>query len=255
MVLAVKIGNTTVALGGFEDDRLVFSASIETRRESQPVDFAASILSVLSLYQVSDQQISGAAISSVVPSLTHTVYQGLELLGISQILVVSSGTKTGLKIKKQNSNLGTDFVCMAVGAMNDYPLPCMIVSLGTATVFFGIDETGCLLGTSITAGVRISMEALHRYTSKLPETELEAPHQLMGGNSADSIKSGIIYGTASMVDGMCARYREELGAGAPCIVTGQYAASILPYCKGEYQYDETLLLRGLYRIYRRNTDS
>lgn len=189
----------------------------------------------------------------MVPAVTDGIKKALEHLEIQNILTVSSGTKTGLKIKKQNSNLGTDFVCMAVEVMHSYPLPCVLVSLGTATTFCAVDAEGCFLGTSIAPGIELSLQALKSYTSRLPETELEAPKKLLGGNTADSIKSGLIYGTASMVDGMCQRYQDEWDTPAACVVTGRYAPVILPYCQKEYQYDETLLLKGLYRIYCRNS--
>lgn len=256
MRLAVKIGNSRISIGGFEGDcgNLVFSASIETRKKATAYEYANSFTQILSLHHVSRQQLEGGIICSVVPLLTTEMKKALQLICRGSVLIVSSGTKTGLNIRKHNGNLGADFVCMAVAAVRQYPLPGIVVSLGTATTFSAIDREGCFLGTSITAGIQTALTALWEYTAKLSEIEIEPPSEkrIYGTTTADSMKSGLIYGTASLVDGMCRRYQRELGEQSSIIITGEYAEVILPYCETDYYYDKDLLLRGMDFIYCKN---
>lgn len=253
MVFALNIGNTIITLGGFEEDCISFTASISTRKTATAYEYANSIVQILSLHGVAPGQVEGAIVSSVVPMLTAVLKQSLELLCQCRVLVVSAGVKTGLNIKvSQSTNLGTDFVCNAVSAVKYHPLPCAVFSLGTATTVCAIDQKGQLLGTSIMAGVQTSLEGLCDRAVRLPQISLEAPNSLIGTNTFDSMQSGFIFGTASMIDGMGKRYAQILGENTTFVITGQYAKSILPYCENTYVYDEHLLLKGLYVIYRKN---
>ncbi len=252
MILAVKIGNTTISVAGFEDDHICFSASIETRKSATIYEYTNCFAQMMSFYQISVKEISGIAIASVVPILTNVICQAWKRLNNVSILVVDTGVKTGLNIKKHHMNMGTDLICSAVAATKLYTLPCIVISLGTATTFTAIDQQGCFLGTSITAGLQTSLTALLDNTAKLSEVELDAPNTLVGTSTVDSIKSGLIYGTASMIDGMYQKYQAILEEKATAILTGQYADMILPFCEKQYVYDEFLLLKGLHIIYQKN---
>ena len=134
-----------------------------------------------------------------------------------------------------------------------YKMPCIIVDLGTATKFSVLDKDSYFLGVSILPGVNISLDALSRSTAQLPHIEFENAYNVIGTNSIDSMRSGIVFGTASMIDGMIERLNEELGEKATVIVTGGIAQNIVSHCKSEIILDENLLLYGLNDIYNKNT--
>lgn len=253
MVLTVNIGNSVLSTAVFEEDRLLYAASIETRKKATSFDYADIFLRLLGFYQIGAEQLKGAIISSVVPSLTDTVKKAVELLGSCKVLEVTPGIKTGLNIKgNRNVNLGADLVCTSVAAVRKYPMPCVVVSLGTATTFSFLDQNGCLLGTSITAGMEISADSLRQHGVRLPEIGMEQPEQLVGTTTSESMKSGLFYGTASMIDGMCRRYEQETGEPVTRVLSGRYAEAILPFCEDLYKHEPNLLLEGLYYIYQKN---
>lgn len=253
MILAVNIGNSTINLGGFQGEQLCFRFSVSTRPKATAFEYAGSFAQGVSFCGKPVGECSGAVIASVVPILTGEVKKAVELAFGCEALVVSPGVKTGLNIKVNNAlNLGTDLVCAAVAASRLYPHPCVIFSLGTATTLTALDATGSLLGTSIMAGVQISLEALREHAACLPQISLQAPSSLIGIHTVDSMKSGLIYGTASMLDGMGKRYAEQLGEDTVFIATGRYASEIIPYCESSFILDEDLLLKGLNLIYHKN---
>lgn len=253
MIFTLSIGNSTINMGGFEDDRNIFTASISTFRKLTSYEYANSISQILKLHNISKNKIAGAIISSVVPMLTNILKETLELLFSCKILVLSSGIKTGLNIKYRNSKeLGSDFVCNAVATLNQYETPCIVFSLGTVTTACVIDEDGVLLGTSIMAGLQMSLDALCNNTARLPEIGIEIPTELIGKSTIDAMNSGLIYGTASMLDGMVNKYSKLFTNNPNVVVTGRYAKYILPFCDRKYNYDENLNLKGLNLIYKKN---
>ncbi|MGN0689156.1 MAG: type III pantothenate kinase, partial [Oscillospiraceae bacterium] len=193
--------------------------------------------------------------STVVPPLMPVLKDAIKKLLKCKVLVVSSGIKTGLNIKIDDpAILGADLVCGAVGAMAKYPLPLIIFDMGTATTISAIDRNGCFLGGTIFPGVKVSLRALSSVAAQLPDinTELNGM-SVIGKNSIDSMKSGIVFGTASMIDGMIERYKAELGDDATVIATGGIAPSIVMHCKSDIIVDENLLTDGLLIIYKKNT--
>lgn len=253
MVLTVNIGNTVISVGGFKEDHICFTASIETRKKASSFEYANSFLQLFSLFGVKREDFQGAALSSVVPVLTETLKDALNLILKREVLVVSSGVKTGLNIRgNRNVNLGTDLVCTAVGALKKYSAPCVIVSFGTATTFIALDQKGAFLGTAIAPGIQTSLEALREKAARLPEIELNTPNDLIGTDTAQSMRSGIFFGTACMCDGMCTRFSQLLGGNTTFVATGRYAKKVLPLCRETFEYDEYLLLKGLNQIYHKN---
>lgn len=253
MIFTLSIGNSTINMGCFEDDRNIFTASISTFRKLTSYEYANSISQILKLHNISNCEIEGAIISSVVPVLTNTLKETLEFLFSCKVLVLSSGIKTGLNIRYKNSReLGSDFVCNAVATLSKYKTPCVIFSLGTVTTACVIDENGVLLGTSIMAGLQMSLDALCTNTARLPEIGIEKPTELIGQSTIDAMSSGLIYGTASMLDGMVDKYSKLFSQELNVVVTGRYTKYVLPYCERKYIYDENLNLRGLNLIYKKN---
>lgn len=254
MVLTVDVGNTNIVLGGFEKDELVFVSRLQTNRNKMSDEYAIEFDAILHFYKCSPEMFDGAIISCVVPPLIQTLKTAISRLLNCKVMTISPGTKTGLNIKIENpAILGADLVCGAVCAVQKYPLPCIIIDLGTATKFSVLDKDGNFLGVSILPGVMISLEALSANTAQLPHIDFAECGDVIGKNSPDSMRSGIVYGTASMIDGMIERINAELGQKAAVVATGGVASNIIPYCKSEIAIDQNIVLYGVKRIYDRNT--
>lgn len=254
MVLTIDIGNTNIVLGEWNENELQFISRINTDKHMTADSYACQFKSVLELYNVDLTQIEGSIISSVVPEVTYNVTFSIEKLTGKKPLVVGPGIKTGLDIRIDDpSELGSDIVVDAVAVMAKYPKPIVFFDMGTATTVCVIDEKGCYLGGAIMPGVRTGMDALSEHASQLPHIGIEAPKDIIGRNTIDSMKSGAVFATASMIDGMSARIEERLGKKASIVATGGNSRHIVPYCRCGVVYDGNLLLDGLIRIYRKNT--
>lgn len=254
MVLAVEIGNTHISLGGFDGDDCKFVAPIATAPKRIGVEIAWELKGVFSLFGLQANQFHAAIVGSVVPTMTAAVIQALSLLGIEQVLSLSSGVRTGVNIKtEQPRKLGSDLVANAAWALSNALFPCVVVDLGTATTFTVLDQTGALIGTAICAGVDISLDALKRQTEQLTHVMLQTPkHGVLGHNTEEAIKAGAVFGTASMVDGMLLRYTEELGTQPHVLITGGAAEPIVPYLRTPHRLEPYLTLRGLHWIWKKN---
>lgn len=255
MILTVDAGNTNIVLGGFENDKQLFLSRIATQTALMPDEYAVKFSEILSLYGYSASDIEGAAISSVVTPLTPAFKEAVKRLSDCTVVTVGPGIKTGVNIKIDDpAALGADLVCGAVGAMEKYDPPCVIFDLGTATTISAIDRNRFFLGGSIIPGVKVSLKALSSAAAALPDINTElSGNVLIGTNTVDSMKSGSIIGTASMMDGMAIRYKEAVGQDAAVIATGGLAPVILPYCREKFILDETLLIEGLYSLYKKNS--
>ena len=254
MIFTVDAGNTNIVIGGFENEKLLFTSRIATQTALMADEYAVKFNEILSLYGYSSSGIEGAIISSVVTPLTPVLKSALSRLTSRKIITVGPGIKTGVNIRIDDpAVLGADLVCGAVGAMEKYDPPCIIFDLGTATTISAIDRGRFFLGGSIIPGVKISLKALSATAAALPDINTELTgNVLIGTNTVDSMKSGSIIGTASMMDGMAIRYKEVIGEDASVIATGGLASSIVPHCREKFILDETLLLDGLYSLYKKN---
>ncbi len=257
MIFAVDIGNSNIVIGLMDDSRkVVFSGRIQTDRQKTKEEFMIDLKTMLDIYEVSAEGVRGGIISSVVPALTDVVRDGMTMLTGVTPLVVGSGIKTGIKIATDHpASLGTDLVVDAVAAAEEYPGPLVVFDMGTATTCSVIDEKRVYLGTMIMPGIRISQDALTERTSQLPYIRFEKPKHIIGKNTIESMQSGLLYGNASVIDGLIERIEEELGRAVTALATGGIAGMILPYCRKKVIYDDTLLLRGLWYIYHKNAKS
>jgi type III pantothenate kinase len=257
MILTIDIGNSNITIGAYcaEEEQRLFLSRIGTDRKKMPDEYAIMINSILRLYGHRAEDLEGAIISSVVPPLSATLKSAILRLKDMRILTVGPGIKTGLNILLDNpAQLGADLVCVSVAAMEKYPLPSIVLDMGTATTISALDRGGNFVGGSIIPGVRISLEALTSRTAQLPQIELDCPpRSVIGSNTIDCMKSGVMYGTAGMIDGIIRRYRAELGDDLTVIATGGLSAPITRLCENEVIQDENLLLDGLYLLYRKNT--
>lgn len=253
MILTIDIGNTNIVLGGFADDELTFVARISTDISKTEDEYATKIRSVLALHGVEKTELKGAIISSVVPPLNVVMKKAVEYVYDVTPLMVGPGIKTGINIKCDNpSTVGADLICACVAAHHIYGSPSLIIDMGTATKMMVMDKTGAFIGVSIIPGVQIALEALSGGTAQLPQISLEAPSSVIGKNTVDCMRSGVVFGNASMLDGMIDRFCEELGETLPVYATGGLASTIVTHCKHQIQFDDYLLLKGLNILYKKN---
>lgn len=254
MLLTVDIGNTNIKVGAWDGDRLVFVSRMHTNILRTTDEYAVQLLDVFRLNECNSTQFDGAILSSVVPPLSSVFQRAVEyVIQSKRVFHVSPGLKTGLNIKiDAPATLGADLVAAGVAAVSKFPLPCAFISFGTATSIFCIDGDANFIGGTVSPGVNISLEALSLRTAQLPHISLDEPGPIIGKNTVESMKSGIVYGTAAMIDGMIARIREEMEADVKVVAFGGIASSIAKYCREEIVLDDNLVLEGLKIIYHKN---
>lgn len=254
MLLAADVGNTNITLGVFEEETLKFTARLATDTKLTGDQYAIAVKDVLALNGVGSFDIEDAVICSVVPSVTTALTAAISKLFSIVPLIIGPGVKTGLNIKIDNpGQLGADLVAGAVAALHEYTMPCVVIDMGTATTISVLDENGSFLGGSIAAGVRLTLKALATNTAQLPEISISAPQKVIGTNTADCMRSGLIFGAASMLDGLLGRIEEELDMNVTVVATGGLSREVIPLCKKDIIYNENLLLDGLRYIYEKNT--
>lgn len=253
MLLAIDIGNTNIVIGGIKDDKIAFEARIATDRIKTSDQYGVEIKNMLSLFDVTAADIEDCIISSVVPPVFNSVRTGIIKVIGKPPLVVGPGIKTGLNIQMDTpSQVGSDRIVIAVAALAEYKPPLTLLDLGTATTIEVVGEGNTYLGGCIIPGVRISLEALTSRTAQLPGINLDQPKRVIGKNTVDCMRSGVMYGAASMLDGMLDRVEEELGYKTTVIATGGMAPFVVPLCKREIIVERDLLLKGLNILYKKN---
>ena len=253
MILAIDIGNTNIVLGGMEGDEILFEARMATDTIKTSDQYCAELKTMLDLFGVSAQEIEGSIVASVVPPVLNSFRTAIRKLTGKSCLVVGPGLKTGLNILIDNpAQTGADLVAGAVAALREYQPPLIVVDMGTATTISVLDQNGSLIGGCVCPGVKISLEALTSRTALLPGISLDQPKKAIGRNTIDCMRSGIMLGTASMLDGMIARMEAELGVKTTVILTGGIGKFILPLCSTQMIYDEDLLIKGLAALYQEN---
>ncbi|MBQ7033189.1 MAG: type III pantothenate kinase [Clostridia bacterium] len=253
MILAIDIGNTNIVLGGFVEDTLSFVARIATDTKKTEDEYAAVIRSVLSIHEVGKQEIRGAIIASVVPPLNTVMKKAVRIVYGVEALLVGPGIKTGINIHCDNpATVGADLICACAGAHHIYGSPSLVIDMGTATKIMLVDKTGTFCGASIIPGVNIGLRALSGGTAQLPQISLEAPKSVIGKNTVDCMRSGVVFGNACLIDGMIDRFCEEVGEKLQVLATGGLAPTIIPHCRHEILLDEHMVLKGLYILYTKN---
>lgn len=253
MILAVDVGNTNIVIGCCKENKIEFVERLSTDPNATVLEYAISFKNVLELYGIGQENIDGAIISSVVPSVTLTIKSAIKKIVNVDSMVIGPGLKTGVNITLDNpAQLGSDLVVDAAAGIAEYHLPLIIFDMGTATTVSVIDENKNYLGGMIIPGVNVSLNAMISQTSQLPRISLEPPKRIIGKNTIECMKSGILYSTAASLDGIIDRVESELGKKATVVATGGLAGSIIPHCTKKIILDDELLLKGLIVIYNKN---
>lgn len=254
MILTVDIGNTNIKVGAWDKDELVFVSRLQTNPLRTGDEYAISLLDILRLYNYNASQFDGAILASVVPQLSLPLRNAVRsVIQSRRVFLVSPGIKTGLGIKIDDpATLGADIVAACVAVIAKYPLPCIIASLGTATAILAVDEAGNYLGGSFAPGVQISLEALASNAAQLPHIGLDEPGAVIGTNTMEAMKSGVVYGNAAMLDGIIGRMKAELGGQPTLVACGGVAPFIVKHCREQIVVDDDLVLEGLKLLYFKN---
>lgn len=253
MLLAIDIGNTNLVIGCFDKDAIVFKARIATDKTRTSDQYGVEIKNMMEAYGVHVSDIDDCIISSVVPPVFNSVRTGVIKVIGKQPMVVGPGLKTGLNIHMDVPSLvGSDRIVIAVAALAEYKAPLILMDLGTATTIEVVEPENKYLGGVIFPGVRISLDALTSRAAQLPGISLDKPKHVIGKNTVDCMRSGMMFGTAAMIDGLVERIESELGHPSTLIATGGMAQFITPLCKHDIILEKDLLLKGLNIIYKKN---
>ena len=256
MILTIDIGNSNIVLGGVEGKEISFEARLRTDATKTSDEYCIDLKMILDVYGVSAANIEGAIIASVVPQVLNSLQTAVKKLTGKTALVVGPGLKTGLNIQIENpAQTGADLVVGCVAALREHKAPMIIIDMGTTTTMIVLDKNSAMIGGCIMPGVKISMDALTDRTALLPGLQLDQPKKAIGRNTIDCMRSGIMMGSACMIDGMIDRMEAELGYETTVIATGGIAKFVLPMCKKKIIYDKDLLVKGLATLYRENKRS
>ena len=253
MILAIDIGNTNIVLGCMDGKKRYFTERLSTNKTKMEMEYAIDIRMIMDINGVSPEEIEGAIISSVVPPLTKIIQEALYKIIKKEALVVGPGIKNGMNLLMDHpAQIGRDLIAVAVGGIAEYKLPLAIFDLGTATTLCVVDEKKNYIGGMIMPGIKTSLNALAENASQLKEIDLEPPRRVIGKNTTECMRSGMIYSNAAAIDGIIDRVEEELGQTVTVVATGGLADLIVPFCRRKVLLDKDLLLKGLWVIYNKN---
>ena len=253
MLLAIDIGNTNIVIGCIQDDKILFEARIATDRTRTSDQYGVEIKNMLEAFGVKKEELRDCIISSVVPPVFNSVRTGVIKIIGKQPIVVGPGLKTGLNIQvDMPSQVGSDRIVIAVAALAEYEAPLILMDLGTATTIEVVEPGNVYMGGVIIPGVKVSVDALTSRAAQLPGISLDQPKHVIGKNTVDCMRSGIMYGTAGMIDGIVDRMEEELGHKSTLVATGGMAQFVTPLCKHDIILEKDLLLKGLNILYKKN---
>ena len=255
MLLCIDIGNTNIMLGLYENETLGPHWRLATDHERMPDEFAVQFLNLLAYAQVQPAQISGVAIASGVPTLTTRWCEVCNRYLNIDPLVVNSSMETGLTILYDSpASVGADRIVDAMAAYRLYGGPLCIVDFGTATTFEAITARGEYLGGAIAPGIGIAADALAQRAARLPKVDIARPPAAIGRNTVHAMQSGLFFGYVSLIEGMVARFKSELGAETRVIATGGLAPIMADATQAIDVVTPWLTLDGLRMIYEMNTD-
>ncbi len=253
MLLTIDVGNSNIKFGVYDGEELHRIIKLSTDSHKTADEFAVELYTLFQVYSVDSFAIDSCIICSVVPRITKRLKAAVKSVTGIDALVVGPGIKTGVNICIDDpATLGADLVVACAGAQSMFPVPCIVISMGTATAMFAIDKDKRMLGGTIAPGVSISLDALTSHGALIPSIALNAPQNIIGKNTDDSIRSGVVIGTACMIDGMIDKIEKEIGEKCTVVATGGIAPMIVNNCSHKIVLKDDLILEGLRIIYEKN---
>jgi len=243
MILAIDIGNTNITAGIFRDKRLV--AKVKTPSHASYL-YARSLRKLLKSAGLTSADVGSVVISSVVPLVLGRLVVELGRMAFRRSCIIGRDVKAPIRNMYRNKDeVGQDRLVNALAAKALYGAPAVIVDFGTAITFDIVSARGDYLGGLILPGIKMSLESLHRKTALLPRVELKPATSIIGKDTVNSMRGGILFGLGAMCDGLVSRYRKMLGKRLKVIATGGNAGLIKRYTKSIQIVDEDLTLKGL----------
>jgi type III pantothenate kinase len=251
MILALDVGNTNITVGVFDGEDLRFVSRMATDASRMEDQYAIELRDILHLYGVRRANITGAVLSSVVPKLTGYLSHAVEkLFSVTPLVVDYQAVKEFFSIGiTRPETTGPDLIAGCMGAKARFSYPCIVVDMGTATTLAVLDREGVMVGGAIVPGVGVSLDALTSRAALLSSVSLDTPAHVVGRDTAECLQSGVLFGAAALLDGLCDRMEEELGYPCRVIATGGLAGLVVEHCRRKVEYSDTLLLDGLKAIY------
>jgi type III pantothenate kinase len=252
MLLVIEVGNTNTKIGVYDGTRLLTSWRLTTRREQTADEYGIFFETLLRTRGIAAAQISGVAISNVVPPVQQTLeWMTEKYFGVTPF-TVEPGADAGMPLAIDNPReLGSDRVVKSVAAIAIYGPPLIVIDLGTATTFDCVNARGEFIGGAISPGITTAMDALVQRAARLYRVELVRPKEAIGRNTVTNIQSGVVYGYAGLVDGIVDRMKVEMGEDTKVIATGGHAALIADVARSVQHVNEDLGLEGLRMLYER----
>lgn len=256
MLLAVDIGNTNIVLGLYDGTRLLHTFRIASARARTADEYGVLLYQLAQQRHIDTTCIDGTIVASVVPPLTEVLINALRMTFAREPLVVGPGLKTGMSVLYENPReVGADRIVNAVAAYERARAPLIVVDFGTATTFDCVSAAGEYLGGVIVPGILVSLDGLLASAAKLTRIEVAEPPRVLGRNTTHALQSGIIFGYASMVDGLIEKLAAELDTNMAVFGTGGLAPLVAKHTKSIREVCPDLTLEGLRLIYERNRRS
>ena len=253
MNICIDVGNSTIGIGAFKENKLVERMVINTDPRFTEDEFYQLFKRPLAIVNSGKERIDNVIFSSVVPQVNVPLLSALRKLIDVEPILIGPGTKTGLSIKVDNPlEIGNDLIADLVGAKEKYGYPCIIADLGTASKILVLDKNGTFISCLIMPGLTLSAESLSNKAALLPEVSLIAPKSVIAKNTLGAMNAGIVYGHADMILGLINRLENEIGYPCKHILTGGGATYIKEIFKDNFIYDKDLNLDGLNIIINKN---
>ena len=254
MIFAFDVGNSHIVIGMVEDGRVQYTVRFHTDPRETATEYIIKLRQITDFYSLDPTAFEGSILSSVVPRVTEPLKTAVEKLTGKRVMVVGPGIKTGLNLRADEpGSVAADLIVGSVAASACYGAPAIVVDMGTATTLTVVDKNNCFRGGAIVPGVKLSYGALSAGASLLPDVSILRPKKVVGSNTVDCMRSGAVYGTAAMIDGMTGRIEAELGYPCTVVATGSLAKEIIPCCsRPGIIVDNELLLKGLWTLFQKN---
>ena len=254
MIFAFDVGNSHIVIGMVEDGKVQYTIRFHTDPRETATEYIIKLRQITDFYGLDPTAFEGSILSSVVPRVTESLKTALEALIGRRAMVVGPGIKTGMNLRvDEPGSVAADLIVGGVAASAYYGTPAIVVDMGTATTLTVVDKNNCFRGGAIVPGIKLGYNALSAGTSLLPDVSILPPKKVVGSNTVDCMRSGAVFGTAAMIDGMIARMEAELGYPCTVVATGSLAADVIPCCtRPGIIVDGELLLRGLWKLYEKN---
>ena len=257
MILAIDMGNTNTVIGGIDEEKTYFIERVTTDQNRTDTEYAVAIKNVLEMHQIHSDSHRGrhSFLCGSPPLKFHYTCGAVEKARrrLPPFWWVPASRPASISLWTTPKTVGSDMIVDVVAASHEHPLPLVVIDMGTATTLSVADKHGNYIGGVILPGLRVSLNSLSGKTAQLPYISLEVPDKVIGKNTIDCMRAGIIFSNVDMIDGILDRMEKELKETPTVIATGGLARFITPLCRHRIIYDDALLLKGLLILYRKNT--